>query len=103
MDKELRELLERGVAAVELLAQDPIIEIEAAPPICPHCNRMNPTVIVEKDSDGPLGECVLQARCGDCGRNFFAVPVTWHMHTSLDSVKQEMDERAELQNGANQG
>jgi hypothetical protein len=102
MDRELRQLVERGVKAVERLADDPVINIEAAPPICPHCNRMNPTVKVEQDSDGPLAECVLVARCQSCNQLFYAVPVTWHMFITQDDVMREFQERAEMMsNGGN--
>jgi hypothetical protein len=102
MDRELREFLERGIVALEALAQDPVISIEAAPPICPHCNRMNPTVKVESDSEGPLAECVLIARCQGCNELFYAVPVTWHMFTNQEGVLREFQERAEMMsNGGN--
>lgn len=102
MDKELRQVLERGVIALEALAQDPIINIEAAPPVCPKCNRMNPNVSVEQGSDGPLAECVLVARCGNCNEVFYAVPITWHMFTNQDDVLREFQERAEMMsNGGN--
>lgn len=96
LTRRQEEMLERAVTALERLAQDPVIEIEAAPPACPHCGQFNPTVTVEKDTDGPLGECVLQARCGSCGRGFFALPITWEMAISPDEVRQAMAERAEL-------
>jgi len=101
LDNHERELIERGVVALERLAQDPVIEIEAAPPVCPHCNNLNPKVTIEKDADGPLGECVLQARCENCGRGFFAIPITWQMATSVEEVKQEMAERAGIENVSN--
>jgi hypothetical protein len=102
MDRELREFLERGVIALEALAQDPVINIEAAPPICPNCKRINPNVKVENGSDGPLAECVLIARCDSCNEMFYAIPVTWHMVTTQEEVIREFQERAEMMgNGGN--
>ena len=103
MDRQLAEFLERGVSALEAMAQDPVLEIEHAPPICPHCNRMNPIVHVEEDSNGPVAECVLAARCSSCGRTFFAMPVTWHMFTEKAQVETELQERAAMmENGEHQ-
>jgi hypothetical protein len=93
----MEELAERATIALEALAQDPIIEIEAAPPICPHCGKMNPTITIEEGGEGPLAEIFFAAKCGECNKGFFAVPVTWHMHTTLETIREEMKERAELQ------
>jgi len=99
LTKKQEQLLERGVEAVERLAQDPVLEIEAAPPMCPHCGNFNPIVIVTEGSDGPLSECVLYCQCQNCNQAFYAMPVTWHMHQEMQTVREELKERAEIQNG----
>ncbi len=101
--QRLLELAEKGVEALERLAQDPVIEIEAAPPICPHCGKFNPNVSVDEGTDGPIADCVIPVTCGDCGQSFYAMPITWHMHPTLSSVRLELEERAELISNGNKG
>lgn len=102
-DNERRAIqtLERLATAVEELAKDPVIEVEAAPPLCPHCGEFNPHFWVENElGNGPLADCVLYGRCGKCNERFFAMPVTWHMHKTQTAVEMEIQERAELRNGS---
>lgn len=103
MDTYERELLERGVAAVERLAQDPVIEIETKPPICPNCDKMNPNVRVqESEAEGKLAEFVIQAECLSCHKSFFAIPMQWEVAISPTEAGQIISERVE-RSGFNQG
>jgi hypothetical protein len=103
MDRETRELLERGVAAIERLAEDPVIEVETKPPVCPHCEKINPNVRVqESEAEGKLAEFVIQAQCLNCHKPFFAIPMQWEVATSGEEVRQMISERIELR-GFNQG
>lgn len=89
------ELLQRGVAALEHLAQDPIVEIEAGPPICPHCSRFNPEVEVNAEQGrGPLHEFFIHARCLSCQREIYALPLVWSLHTNQDTLTEEIAERS---------
>jgi hypothetical protein len=88
------ELAERGVKALEALAKDPIVEIEAGPPICPACGYFNPVVSVsESNTQGAIFEFVLLATCTHCGVKFYAVPETWRMYLRREEVEMEMQER----------
>lgn len=87
-------LLERGVAALETLAQDPVINFETKPPVCPHCHKMNPVVrVAESEAVGPLAEFVIQAQCQSCSKVFYGVPVQWENFTQVSDVKQFVEER----------
>jgi hypothetical protein len=98
------QVLERMATALEELAKDPVIEVEAAPPTCPRCGTFNPHFWVENElGDGPLAECVLYGRCGNCSERFYAMPVTWHMHTLRELVDAELKERAEMRDGSQGG
>ena len=92
--------LERMAVAIEKLGEDPVIEMEAGPPICPHCQTHNPGVTVqEEESSGPLSEFLLVMKCHSCGADFYAVPFQWQMFTDLDSVREEMEARKNVSNG----
>lgn len=103
MDAYERELLERGVAAIERLAQDPVIEIETKPPACPHCEKINPMVRigVEEEAIGPMAEFVIKAQCLNCNKLFYALPDQWSTVASVAQAAQVMQERLELR-GFNQ-
>jgi hypothetical protein len=98
IERSLITTLERMAVALEDMAKDPVVEVEATPPICPHCGQFNPQFYLEMQDQlsGPLGECVLYGRCGKCQQRFYAVPLTWHMHKLRENVDQELKERAEL-------
>jgi hypothetical protein len=90
----LMELLERGVNAVEHLANDPVIEIEAGPPVCPACGVFNPEIVIrEKEGRGKIFEFVLEARCLSCGQKFYGIPETWRMFSTRSEVENEINER----------
>jgi hypothetical protein len=88
------ELLERCAVALEHLAKDPVVEIEAGPPVCPACGLFNPEISVqEKAAHGPIFEYMLQATCISCGQRFYAVPEVWRMFLRREEVELEMQER----------
>lgn len=94
MEKRLEELVERGVQALEALAKDPVVEIEAGPPVCPACGVFNPEISInETNSKGPLFEYVLIPVCNSCNTRFYAVPQTWHMFMRREEVQAQMEER----------
>lgn len=103
MDSELQELLVRGVEAIERLAQDPVIELETSPPVCPHCEQMNPLVrVAEKEAQGKLGGFVIQCHCLHCNNVFYAIPFQYGCVREIEDVRQLQAERAEL-SGLNGG
>jgi hypothetical protein len=89
MDRRLENLLERGVEALEKLAQDEFeIQVETKPPVCPHCNRMNPNVRVSESSmSGPLAEFLTQAFCLNCNNIFYVIPTQTECVKSLDDAR----------------
>lgn len=103
MDRDIERLLERGVTALERLAEDPVIHVESGPPVCPHCERMNPKVSVhDREASGPLGEFILMVRCDHCMTPFYAIPVMYEcVKTTADAKKvmAEIVERAGWKDG----
>ena len=76
MEREVHELLQRGVVALEKLAEDEFqINLEVKPPHCPYCEKMNPKVRVgEITREGPLAEYVVQVQCLNCNTVFYMIP-----------------------------
>jgi len=100
MDNHERQLLERGVIALENLAADPVIHIESGPPVCPHCDQMNPDVhVTESEASGPLSEFVVRALCMSCSQVFYALPRMWTSVKSVAEAQREIEELRTVQNG----
>lgn len=93
MDKRVEELIERGVAALEKLAQDEIeFQIEAKPPVCPHCNVINPNIRTESLAGaGPMAEHFSQVNCMHCYKVFYYVPL------QVECVKTQAELRAVIE------
>lgn len=97
MDAEVRELLERGVTALEKLSDDPVIHMETGPAVCPHCDKVNPVVRAEEsDGTGLMAEIVYRMQCMNCSNVFYGVPLQWSTMTSLDQAADVIQERAEV-------
>lgn len=98
MSSRMEELLERGVTALEKLADEEIqLQVETKPPVCPHCEVMNPTIRVETSADsGPLAEYFTQAHCLSCNNVFYIVPFQWDCVKTLDQVKAITEEKMAL-------
>lgn len=97
MESEIKDLLERGVSAIERLAEDPVIHMETGPPVCPHCERVNPAVRVEEGTaTGPLAEFLIQAHCQHCNNVFYAFPFQWTTVKTTDEARKIVAERVEL-------
>jgi hypothetical protein len=78
MEGRIEELLVRGVNALEKLAVDPTVEISGAPPICPHCQTVNPKIAVrDNPGTGQMGDQVVHATCLHCNMTFFAMATGW--------------------------
>jgi len=97
MDKQDREILERIAVSLEKLAEDPQIEIEAGPPMCPNCGKLNPqiTIFQEDKAEGQLGEWILEAECHHCNSPIFGWVESWSLHRMRETLIQELQERAE--------
>jgi hypothetical protein len=95
--EKLEGLIERGVSALERLAQDPVIEMETGPPVCPNCEKKNPKVRVsESEADGPLAEFVIKAFCMNCNKPFYAIPLQWICVLTVSEVAQVVEERVRV-------
>jgi hypothetical protein len=95
--REWMELAKRAVLALERLAEDPQFEVETQPPVCPHCEQMNPTVFIhESEGSGPLAEFVVQATCRNCDKVFFAAPFQWAVVKSMDELEAVVEGRVNL-------
>ena len=97
MEEEIRALLERGVQAIEKLAEDPVIHLETAPPVCPHCEKVNPVIRVgESEGTGEMAEFVIQAQCLSCNKVFYSLPLQWACAKTVGEITTVIQERAEF-------
>lgn len=94
MEQRIEGLVERGVLALEKLASDPVVEIEAGPPICPSCGKHDPIVtMMETEGQGKLSDFIIKGQCHTCGETIYGIIESYSMHASLDSLKNEMEVR----------
>lgn len=96
LGRDQRRLLERGVAALEKLAEDPVLEIESGPPLCPYCGNLAEIQIAEDEGEGPLALYVINPQCLHCHNKFYAVPIEWAIFATHDEAQVELDKRAEV-------
>jgi hypothetical protein len=101
MSRREMELLERGVTALEKIAEEPVLQTEGGPPICPHCNTLNPAVEIAAagKSSGPFIEYYVPMRCLECDKSFFAVPLEWATFVTMHDLKDEIQRRAGVLSG----
>lgn len=79
------EALEREASAneaiVKLASEEvPNVEIELAPPHCPHCGKINPDITVIKEMvgmSGSLADFVMPVQCASCNNSFYATAMGW--------------------------
>jgi hypothetical protein len=97
MEREVLDLLERGVTALEKLGEDPVIEMQTGPPVCPHCERINPTVRTgEDEGEGPMAGIVYRFQCQHCHKLFYGIPLQWSMCVDLNQAALVIQERADV-------
>jgi hypothetical protein len=98
VDKRVEELLVRAVSALETMAADDMeIRVETHPPVCPHCETMNPKVRVSETEDsGPLAEFFTQAHCLSCNRVFYAIPMQTVCVGTVDEAREVLAEKARI-------
>ena len=102
MERHEQQLLERGVKALEKLAEDPTVEFETGPPICPNCGIFNPVVSInENASSGPLSHFMAMVQCDNCSEFFYLVPMHWLTFTRLTEVQVEIARREAILNVGN--
>lgn len=90
------ELMQRAVVALEKLAEDPILEMEIGPPLCPHCNQFNPVVHIpfSEEGEGRIFEFFVVFLCTNCDSTFYAMPTQWSMHKDKTTLELEVNGRA---------
>lgn len=82
---------------MERLAEDPVVELETGPPVCPHCERVNPEIRVqEKETTGAMAEFLIRAHCQHCNNLFYGLPIHWLNFRDVDEVRIAIAERMEV-------
>lgn len=85
------------MAALEKLAEEPVIQVETGPPVCPFCEKINPDVRTEEsNASGPLVEYVVQALCLSCNNVFYAIPYQWDCLKTVQQASELIQEKKEL-------
>lgn len=87
--------LERIADALESMASEPEVEIQAGPPICPWCGELDPRVEIPASevADGQMSEIIVDPTCKSCGRGFYIVIESYSVHQSTETVKEEIEAR----------
>lgn len=100
-----RELLERieGVGdriatALEKLSEDPQVEIEAGPPICPNCGKFDPEILLpnQEAARGRMSELIVDCACAACGSPIYIITESYSVHRSRTTAVNEIQERTEI-------
>jgi hypothetical protein len=86
-----RDPLERMADALEKLAADPDVEIDAGPAFCPHCGTLNPVVtVLNTDGAGNLEDFILVAECHECNHTMYGVVESWSMFNSHVALEADI-------------
>jgi len=95
MEGGTKELLERIAVAVEALAVDPEVEINAGPPVCPSCHAFDPRVELafQEGGTGPMSQIIVNGKCAICEKQFYIVIESYSVHNKLEMAGQELIER----------
>lgn len=86
---------DRIASALEKLAADPEVEIEAGPPLCPACGKFDPEIILpeQESARGPMSQLVVEGTCGECGHKVFIIIESYSVHQSRMTAVNEIKER----------
>lgn len=104
MSDEGRELLEqiggfgeRIASALEKLTEDPQIEIEAGPPMCPNCGKFDPEILLptQEAARGKMSELIVDGNCVECGSPIFIITESYSVHKSRQTAIEEIKQRTE--------
>jgi hypothetical protein len=91
----MAEQAKRIADSLEKLANEqPMIEIEPAPPQCPNCGDINPTIIIDEELDKephPIVEFVLIGICNRCRQRFVGVVNHWVLHATNESAIENVN------------
>lgn len=89
------DVLTRIAEAVEKLAVDPEVEIEASPPLCPSCGTLNPRMQLppQEGGSGLMSEVVVTGICGVCNQTLFIVIESYSVHQEFRTAKEEIENK----------
>lgn len=97
MADRYEELLGRIATACERMAEDPVIQMETGPPVCPHCDKLDPVIRVEESGGtGQMSEFIIKAQCQSCGNIFYAIPLQFQSTTRMTEVPEILKARREI-------
>lgn len=87
--------LVRIAAALEKLASDPEVEIEAGPPLCPGCGAFDPEIILPEQEGGRglMSHLIVNGQCGQCGQTIYVVIESYSVHKGRQTAMNEITER----------
>lgn len=101
---DTNEILERIASGIEKLGEDPVIHMETAPPVCPHCETINPEINVqESGGTGPMAEFVIRCTCQKCHHIFYALPVQWECVPEVSMLESVIEQHKEISGYGNNG
>lgn len=92
---QVDESLTRIAVALEKMTVDPQVEIEAGPPICPHCGTFDPVMSLNRSEggQGKMSQIVVDGVCLNCSQPVFIVIESYSVHRSRHTVVAEIEER----------
>lgn len=95
MDRRGMELLERMTVAIEKLSEPPEFEVNLKPPVCPHCNTVDPVVELpyQQGGTGKLSEIVVAGTCLACRKHLWVVIESYSMHKEASEAAMEVSEK----------
>jgi hypothetical protein len=90
-----RDALSRIADAIEKLADDPQIEIEAGPPICANCGKFDPVIHLNatEAGKGKMSELIVDGTCTECGSAIYVLIESYSVHRSRLTAVEEIKER----------
>lgn len=105
-EDRLYQLMERGIESLDNLTtnigrllDEPMVELEGSPSKCPHCNILNPTIMVSSTDAtiGKIDEFVLVAMCESCKNEIFGIVPNWIINsdkqTAIDNLRQIIERK----------
>jgi hypothetical protein len=95
MDRRVHEVLDRIASGIEALAEDPQVEINAGPPVCPSCNAFDPSVALafQEGGIGPMSQIIIDGTCTNCTKRFFIVIESYSVHKTIETAGEEIKAR----------
>lgn len=98
----VRDPLERIADALEKIADDPQVEIEAGPAFCPNCGTFNPEIQPhDSEGTGDMEDFVLMADCMICHHTMFAIVESWSVFNSREALLIDIEMRKGGNNDGN--